>query len=47
MRVDEVTVETLAGETVTVKLQVVGVAKTSQPAAAPEPEPDPVVEPEE
>ena len=37
MRVDEVKVETLAGETVTVKLQVVGVAKTSQPAAAPEP----------
>jgi len=47
MRVDEVKVETLAGETVTVKLQVVGVAKTSQPAAEPEPEPAPVAEPEE
>ena len=35
-RVDEVKVETLAGKTVTVKLQVVGVKKTSQPA---EPEP--------
>lgn len=46
-RVDEVKVETLAGETVTVKLQVVGVAKTSQPAAGPEPEPAPVAEPEE
>jgi len=46
-RVDEVKVETLAGETVTVKLQVGGVKKTSQPAAAPEPEPAPVVEPEE
>jgi len=46
-RVDEVKVETLAGETVTVKLQVVGVKKTSQPAAAPEPEPEPMSEPEE
>jgi hypothetical protein len=35
-RVDEVKVETLAGETVTVKLQVVGVVGGSQPA---EPEP--------